>query len=379
MSSLGSVNDKVRSLLEKQIADGRQIGVQVCAYKDGKIVVDTWAGKMGPDDPRPVQGDSLFCSFSTTKGVTATAIHILADRGLIEYEAPVAQYWPKFAQNGKEKITVAQALSHQAGLHAMPKPYTVETLIDWEGGLKYIEGARPAYEPGTATGYHGYTFGWIAGGIVEGATGRHIKDVIREEIAEPLGVEDEMFVGIPDGVEDRLTTLEIWDLQRIFLDLGIDLPPDSDWFKAMPSELWWYFNLMSVRKACIPSVNGHFTARALAKMYAALAGDGSIDEVRLVSSERIAEMQRLMTDDIDIVLGRRVYKSIGYMLGGEWPMSFLPRTAFGHPGAGGSIGFADPEAGLSIAVTLNKMNWPTLGKFRAKEICDLIRSELGIT
>jgi aarF domain-containing kinase len=212
VSSLGSVNDKVRSLLEKQIADGRQIGVQVCAYKDGKIVVDTWAGKMGPDDPRPVQGDSLFCSFSTTKGVTATAIHILADRGLIEYEAPVAQYWPKFAQNGKEKITVAQALSHQAGLHAMPKPYTVETLIDWEGGLKYIEGARPAYEPGTATGYHGYTFGWIAGGIVEGATGRHIKDVIREEIAEPLGVEDEMFVGIPDGVEDRLTTLEIWDL-----------------------------------------------------------------------------------------------------------------------------------------------------------------------
>jgi CubicO group peptidase (beta-lactamase class C family) len=126
------VGEKVSELLEKQVSDGRQIGVQVCAYQEGKKIVDTWAGTMGPDDSRPVQADSLFCCWSTNKGVAATAIHILADRGLIDYDAKVADYWPEFAQNGKDKITVIQAMSHQAGIHAMPTPFSMEFLIDWD-------------------------------------------------------------------------------------------------------------------------------------------------------------------------------------------------------------------------------------------------------
>jgi aarF domain-containing kinase len=382
VNGLSDINDKITNLIKEQIAEGRQIGVQVCAYKDGLKIVDTWAGIMGLNDPRPVRADSLFCSFSTTKGVAATAIHILADKGLVEYDVPVAEYWPEFAQNGKERISVAQALSHQAGIHAMPTPYNVAHLTDWDAGIKWVEEGKPAYEPGTKTGYHGITFAWIVGGIIQGATGKTFQDVIKDEIAIPLGVEEDMFVGIPDGVENRLTTLEIWDIDEIrenLIKLEEDFSPDFD--KALPPECWRHFNSMSVRKACIPSVNGHFTARALAKMYGALANNGCIDGVTLVSSDRIKHMNQIITEDNDIVGGRRTRKGIGFSLGGEiddvvgWMGPRL--TAFGHGGAGGSGAYADPEVGLSIVVTLNKMIMES-GETRGKEIFDYIRAELGV-
>jgi CubicO group peptidase (beta-lactamase class C family) len=379
-----TLNDKVKKLIDRQVKDGRHIGVQVCAYKDGERLVDTWAGTMGPDDSRPIEADSLFCSWSTTKGVASTAIHMLADRGIIDYDARVTDYWPEFGQNGKDEVTVTQALSHQIGLHALPSPFNLEFILDWDAGIEYIEKAKPAYPPGTKMGYHAFTWGIIAGGIVQASSGRHIKDFVRDEIAKPLGIEDEMFLGIPDGVEDRLTTIEIWDIPSILKELGIKLPEDHDWFKAMPNERWKHFNEMAVRRACMPSSNGHFTARALAKMYAALAGDGSIDGVQLVSPERISYMQRLVTDQIDIVaLGMPVRRGIGFSLGGirdgiHGPMG--PRiTAFGHSGAGGSIAFADPEAGLAVAVTLNKMVFVMPSKSREMEICNLIRDELGVS
>ena len=166
-----SLNDKVHDLLLQQIAEGRQLGTQVCAYRNGEVIVDTWAGAMSPHEPRPVQSDSLFSSYSTTKGVAATLVHMLADRGQLDYEAPVAKYWPEFAQNGKDKITVAQAMSHQAGLHRMPEsPDEALGLLTWEKGLDWVAGGTPAYEPGTKTGYHALTYAWVAGGIVRGAT-----------------------------------------------------------------------------------------------------------------------------------------------------------------------------------------------------------------
>ena len=340
------------------------------AGKDGKVVVDTCAGQMGPDDPRPVQPDTLFCVFSTTKGLAAFAVHVLADKGLIEYDLPVAKYWPEFAVNGKDKVTVAQAMSHQAGLHAMPRPFRVEDITDWDAGIQRTAEGVPAYEPGTATGYHAVTFAWVAGGIVKGATGRQIKDVMNDEIARPLGLEDELYVGIPDGLEDRLATLKIWKIAP-----GID--PESDFLKAMPAEQWDHFNDLAVRKACLPSGNGHFTARAIAKMYAVLACGGELDGVRLVSPERIAQMRRLMTNDVDRVLGTPVPKGVGFFLGGACAMG--PRsTAFGHPGAGGSIGFCDPEVGLAVGVATNTMAQTLPGEGATDEICNLIRTELGI-
>jgi CubicO group peptidase (beta-lactamase class C family) len=377
---LGDLNQKVHALLLDQIERGTQLGTQVCAYRNGERIVDTWAGVMGPRDDRPVQADSLFSSFSTTKGVAATAVHILADRGIIDYGAPVAQYWPAFAQNGKGAITVAQAMSHQGGLHAVPQPYTLEFVTDWDAGLRWIEEGKPAWEPGTATGYHALTYAWVVGGIVQHASGRHIKDVIAEDIAAPLGMGDEMYVGIPDGLDERLTTLQTAAPNP---DSPMaKLPADHDIFKAMPPNTPFTFNDMAIRKACLPSANGHFTARSLARMYAALANGGEVDGVRLVSPERIEEMNACQIDSVDRVIMMPLRKGIGFFLGGKLNGAhgaMGPReTAFGHPGAGGSIAFADPEVGLSIAVTINKMLSTLQAEGPTYEICELIRNELGV-
>lgn len=376
-----ALNAKVHALLLEQIERGTQLGTQVCAYRNGDVIVDTWAGEMGPADPRPVQADTLFNCFSTTKGVAAAALHILADRGLIDYDAPVTKYWPAFGKNGKEKVTVAQAMSHQAGLHAVPHPLTIEFVQDWDAGLRWIEDGVPAYEPGTDTGYHALTYAWVAGGIIQHASGRHIKDVIREDIALPLGIAGQMFVGIPDGLDDRLATLMTAAEQGTVEPLPI--PPDHDFFKAMPTDSQLDFNDMRVRQSCIPSANGHFTARALARMYAALANGGQTDGVRLVSEVRIPSMYRLMVDTPDrVILGMPIRKGIGFFLGGKMmgvSGAQGPReTSFGHAGAGGSIAFADPEVGLSVAVTINKMLSTLTAEGPTFEICQLIREDLGV-
>ena len=384
------LNEKVHALLLDQIARGTQLGTQVCAYLGGEKIVDTWAGQMGPNDPRPVGPDTLFSSFSTTKGVAATALHILADRGIIEYEQPVARYWEEFGQKGKARVTVAQAMSHHAGLHAMPMdPAAAAPLLEWENGLRYIAEGEPAWEPGTETGYHAITFSWIAGGIIQYADGRHIQQVLEEEIVRPLGLEGEMYIGIPEGVEERLATLQTAQEQaaregqqaqtRVAM---FQLPPDHDFFKAMPPNLGWNFNDMRVRRACLPAANGHFTARALAKMYAALANGGVVDGVRLVSKERIGLMSAIQTEAPDRVLVMPMVKSIGFFNGGvlmgQHGAMGPRKTAFGHPGAGGSIAFADPEVGLAVAVTINKMQTTLQAEGPTFEICELIRTELGL-
>lgn len=371
------IQARIGEMIRQQVAEGRQIGVQVCVYHEGEVVVDDVAGQMGPEDTRPVQLDTLFCGFSATKGVAATAIHILADRGQLDYDAPVVKYWPSFGKNGKEQMTIAQALSHQGGLHAMPESFVPEHLTDFAAGMKRMEEATPAYEPGAACGYHAVTFGWIAGGIVLGASGRHIKDFIHTEIAEPLGMGAELFVGIPDGVEERLATLEI-----LAAGDGLPIPDDADFYKAMPKAMWPYYNTMRVRKACLPSANGHFSARALAKMYAALAEGGSIGGTRLVSGGRIEAMRRIMTSGVDRVLGMPANKGIGFQMGGEnngihGPMGRSSQT-FGHSGAGGSVGFCDPDTRLAVGLTINKMQYPGPGQGTTLEICDAIRGELGL-
>ena len=378
------LNARVHELLQAAIADGRHRGLQAAACKDGELVVDAWAGTMGPGDDRPVQGDSLFSSYSTTKGVAAAALHVLADRGLVQYDVPVAKYWSAFAASGKADITVAQAMSHQAGLHTTPRPVR-PYVLDWQKGLDYIAGLAPAWTPGTATGYHALTYGWIAGGIVEGASGRSFKDVLEEDLARPLGVSGELYVGIPEGVDHRLTTLqEPPPPPPGTPDPIASLSPDDDYFKAMGATPSLDLNDREVRRACLPSANGHFTARALARLYGALACGGEIGGVRLVSKERIAEMQRVQTEAPDRVLfGLKIPKGIGFWLGGLWSPRGQPsfmgarRTAFGHPGRGGSAAWADPDVGLSFAVTVNKLQPTIFGGGIAFDVGELIREELG--
>ncbi|MCC6386155.1 MAG: beta-lactamase family protein [Dehalococcoidia bacterium] len=376
------LNGRVKALIARQIAEGRQIGTQVCAYRDGHLIVDAWDGQMGAHDERRVGPDSLFSSFSTTKGVAATILHMLAGRGLLDYDAPVAKYWPEFARAGKGEVTVAQAMSHQAGLHAVPRPFTIEFIEDWEGALDWIAAQAPAYPPGTNTGYHAFTYAWVVGGIIQKASGRHIKEWLAEDLAGPLGVGDSMFIGIPEGVDERLTTLKNAPPPAPGTpNPAAALGPDHPMFQAMPMRTNFTFNDARTRRACLPSANGHFNARALARMYGALANGGEIDGVRIIASECIPHMYRLMTDGTDIVLGQRLRKGIGFFLGGseEAGASALgpSHTTFGHPGAGGSVGWADPEQRLSVAVTINQMHSGLQGEGPVAEICNFIRAEIA--
>lgn len=371
-------NAAVQELIDRQVASGSQIGVQVAAYLRGKPFVEAVSGTMGPNDPRPMRSDSLTCAFSATKGVAALAIHQLADRGELDYDEPVATYWPRFAQHGKDEITVAQAVSHMAGLHAMPEPFQTQHLLDWDAGIRRMEEAVPAWEPGSAVGYHAVTFGWIVGGIVEGATGRHIQEFMRTEIAEPLGIEHELYCGIPDDVSvlERCTTLEIHPAGE-----GLPIPDDAPFYEAMPKAMWPHFNHTPLRKACLPSGNGHMTARALARMYAALTHHGELDGAHLVTPERIPVMQRELYNEVDRVIGVPIRRSIGFFLGGAVPhpdgRMVIDRmgpyeTAFGHPGAGGPVGWADPESGLAIGVVSNKMAFTLPGEGATVEIVNLL-------
>jgi len=374
------IENAIQELIDRQVGSGEQIGLQVCAYSRGDKVVDVVAGSMGPDDERPVENNTLFGSFSCTKGPTSLAIHQLVDRGQLDYDAKVVKYWPAFGAHGKDKLTVAQAVSHQTGLYALPDPFSVESLIDWEAGLRRIENGVPAFEPGTAGAYDAVTFGWIAGGIIEAASGIPVSEYLRTEIAEPLGVEDEFYVGIPDEptVTARLSTVAMLPAGS-----GLGLAPDSPTLRAMPPDMWESFNTIEVRTACIPSANGHFSARGLARMYGALANGGEIDGVRLVSPSRIADMYKLRSHQLDIVAMVPIRRSAGFILGesvdvpGAGPIHGLTgpnESAFGHGGAGGSIGYADPDSGLALAVTINKMAWASPGTGATLEICDLIRS-----
>ena len=380
---MGTTNDAIQMVIDEQVAQGRQIGVQVAAYQHGRPIVSCVAGQMGPHDSRPVQNDTLFCSFSTTKGIAALALHQQIAKGLIDPEVPVAAYWPAFAANGKGAITVAQAMSHQAGLHALPSPTLHRHLTDWEAGLRLIEQGTPAWEPGTATGYHAVTYAWIVGGIVAGATGRHIHDVIRDDIAKPLGLGDELFVSVPvqdAAVRERLATLHI-----VPAGDGLPIPDDSPFYEAMPKSIWPYFNDMSVREACLPSANGHFSARALARVYGTLANGGEVDGTRLIAADYIPQMQRIQIHEVDRVLMSPIRKGIGFFMGGPGPTpdgrmvdgALGPRdTAFGHSGAGGSVAFADPEIGLGVGITLNKMSYPMPGEGVTVEIANAIRAAL---
>lgn len=377
------LNDQVQALLQDQIERGDQLGTQVAAYRNGELLVNTWAGVADARTNEPVTEDTLFSSFSTTKGVGAAAVHILADRGLLDYDDPVEKYWPEFAQNGKANITIAQAMSHQGGLHRLPRPVRTDFAADWEAGLRWIEELAPAYEPGTKTGYHAVTYSWVCGGIVQKVSGKHIRDFVVEDIAQVIGAEGGLYIGIPDDIDEkRLARLKpaAGGGPRAGLADTPAIPADHPMFDAMPPDSEINYNDMRIRRASMPGANGHFTAYGLAKMYGALANGGVVEGKRLISAERIPWMQKILTRDTDIVTTMPMRKGIGFMMGGATNGvvgAQGPReSAFGHAGNGGSVGFADPEIGLSVAVTLNLMQPGGSTRQPAKEIADLIRADL---
>jgi CubicO group peptidase (beta-lactamase class C family) len=355
-------------VIEELVASGREDGVQVAAYLDGEEVVNVCAGTADRVTGRPVEERTLFNAWSAGKGAASTVVHVLAERGVLDYGTPVAEYWPDFAANGKRTITVEHVLTHSAGLPQAPPGLRAADLAGWDGMCARIAVLRPLWEPGTATGYHALTFGYILGEVVRRVTGRPIAQVLREEVAGRLGVAGDLFFGVPSGELHRVARLEDGN----WSDLLAARPAGSLFFQAAPraiqagAELG---NRPDYLTADVPCA-GTMTARALARMYAALVGE--VDGVRLIGAERAAAVSRVLTAAPDRVLGAPVPKGLGYFVG-------LPEMGegFGCKGSGGSIGFADPVRRFAFALTHNRLTGPPADN--AGLVAEHVREALDLT
>ncbi|KAG7610309.1 UbiB domain [Arabidopsis suecica] len=277
------VESKVRKLLAELGSIQKILGIQVCAYKDGKVIIDTAAGVLGRYDPRPVQPDSLFPVFSVTKGVTAGMIHWLVDKRKLQLDQTVANMWPGFGSNGKDTIKVHHVLNHTSGMQNSFDPVGENPLLicDWDECLKRIANSSPETEPGSQQSYHYLTFGWLCGGILEYASGKKLQEILEESIVKPLNIDGELYIGIPPGVESRLATLtfdtdEMSKLSSIASQPELPSTFQPDKIIQMATNLPVLFNTLNVRRAIIPAANGHCSARALARYYATLADGGLV-------------------------------------------------------------------------------------------------------
>lgn len=333
---------KIQKLLDAAVSDNQERGIQIAAYFKGERVIDAWAGAADPEGKMPVDGDTLFPIFSSGKGIVATVIHLLAQRGKVLYDARIAEYWPQFGVNGKEAITVRQALAHTSGIPQMPEGASLASVCDWDRMCAEIAALPPLWTPGSKMEYHAMTFGWILGEVARRVDGRDFVRIMQEEICRPLGIAD-MYMGIGDEVESRVAMLEEPGAAAAAAQAT---GPQSVSPAVMPLHAW--MNRADARRACIPASNGIMTARALARHYAALLS-GGVDGIELLSPERI----RLATEAQRLNDGTAIHMGLGYFLGGKDSLMGSRPTAFGHGGYGGSLGFADPECQLALGLTKN--------------------------
>jgi CubicO group peptidase (beta-lactamase class C family) len=364
----------VRRLLEDLVASGQELGLQVAAYHKGRLVIDAWAGVADISSGRKVDGETLFTVFSTTKGITYACIHMLAERGKLDYDDTVARFWPAFAAKGKDRVTIRQVLTHSSAVPQMPDGATPEDICDWDRICAGIAELPLLWEPGKLTGYHAFTVGWILGEVMRRIDGRPVARFVEEEVCRPLGMKN-LFLGIPDRVEGRVATL-------------VDAPPVAGapeplplFLKAIPEKLpaaAVLFNRRDVRRACIPAAGGIMNARDLARFYAALST--GVDGLRLLSPERVSLVAREQRRDPDQVLGLPTRKGLGFFLHGENGESISESSnSFGHPGAGGSVGYADPEHELAVGFTKTLLNAPLDRNTGADvKVTAAVRHALGI-
>ncbi|MFF0433232.1 serine hydrolase domain-containing protein [Streptomyces sp. NPDC004327] len=361
---MADIQARVEDLARRLVDSGAEKAVQVAAYLHGELIVDAYAGEGAAG--QEVGSDSLFHAYSTGKGVTATLVHVLVERGLLDYDTPLAAYWPEFGAHGKDRTTVRDALTHRTGVPQLPPAITPEELCDWDGMCALIAAQEPLWEPGTASGYHGWTFGWVLGETVRRATGLDgVAEALRTYVTEPLGIADSLFYGIPDEQAGRVVPLVAGSWEEMLAAI----PADAPFFRAVPNPDVWPCARLANRpdflRAHAPA-GATLTARAAARMYAALLGE--VDGVRLLPAERLPSLYELRTREPDRVLGVPVPKGLGYFLGR--PETGGEPTAFGHNGSGGSTAFADPKRGLAFAFTRSRLS---AGDSSAADLAALVR------
>jgi CubicO group peptidase (beta-lactamase class C family) len=367
----------VREAFEKSFAAGEEVGASFAAFLDGAPVVDLWGGHADAARSRPWQRDTLVNVFSTTKAPAALVLHMLAERGAVDLDAPVAAYWPEFARAGKEALRVRDLLAHRAGLAALRAPLPVEALWDWRQMTDALAAEAPWWEPGTESGYHAMTYGFLVGEVARRAAGRTLGAFFRDEVARPLGAD--FWIGLPASEDARVAELVPPSPAELAAAGPAAAPaPGSLLAQVManPPLVPATANRPEWRRAEIPAANGHGNARSVARVMAALAGGGSLGGARVIGADALARATREEWRGKDLVLGVEMSWGLGFMLESDTlPLSPGGR-AFGHGGWGGSLGVADPEARLGWAYVMNKMSPGTLGDTRAFRLAQALYSAL---
>lgn len=358
--------EAVKTVFELLFATGKELGAALSIWIDGKPVIDLWGGYADAQQTRPWRSDTLVNVFSNTKAFSATCVHRLVETGRLNLDRPACDYWPEFARAGKAAITLRQILSHQAGLPSISQPLPAEALFDWQVMTEALSQQAPLWPPGTIHGYHARTYGWLLGEIVRRTAGRSLGTFCKEEISGPLGLD--FHIGL-----DPSQFIRVADMQPIpaapkgtVPNMGHEMVHNPKGLTARAftnpplHEIHDAINTPEWRQAEIPSSNGHCTANSLAKFYSALACGGSLDGYGLLRPETIEHVRTEQVRGPDAVLLLETRFGLGFML--PVPDNNLGpnERAFGHPGMGGSLGFADPEAGVGFGYTLNKSGYHIL-------------------
>lgn len=345
-------------------------GAALCIFHRGRKVVDLWGGTTDSTGAR-WNADTASLSYSTTKGVASTLLHVLVDKGLLDYDEPVAKHWPEFAYGGKQKITVRQVMSHEAGLYDISSMVDhARRMLDWDYMVRALEAAHPIHEPGTAHGYHGLTYGYLVGEIIQRVTGKPFGQVLQEEITGPLDL-DGLYIGLPAEQAHRKAVLALSGIQA--RQGGADrtrsyLAAINRWLQmvGVPVDLREAeraliphgidevdFNSPEFAAACIPSANGVFTARSLATLYAVLAGGGEMNGVRLISEKTLHRASTIQNRTVDRVVPFPMQWRLGYHRPFTMGLGGGIRHGIGHFGFGGSGAWADFDRNLAVGMTLN--------------------------
>ncbi len=385
--------ERVAEAFVDNLQSNGEVGASVCVTVDGETVVDLWGGVADPKTGAAWQADTVSVVFSCTKGATALCAHVLASRGQLDLDAPVVELWPEFGQHGKEHVTTRMMLDHSAGVPALRARIKDSGPYEWDYMTGLLAAEQPFWQPGTRNGYHGFTFGWTVGEMVRRASGKSLGTFFREEIAGPLGLD--FWIGLPETIEPRVAPilaypLKAEDARTPFLrDLAIDKQSIPFLF-YMNVGAWRAggANTRAARAAEIGAANGVTNARGLAGMYQPLANGGG----RLVDAATLARMGEVSMathDDATLRIPTRFSpgfmksmdnrkRSVGARLFGEDVDSvIMGSAAFGHVGAGGSLGFADPAAGLSFGYTMNQMGPGILMNRRGQSLVDATYQSLG--
>ena len=348
--------ERVREVFAGAFERGAELGASVCVMIEGEPVVDLWGGFADEGRTAPWNRDSLVNVYSTTKGMTAICALRLVEEGQLELDVPVARYWPEFAEAGKGELPVRYLLSHRAGLAAVREPLAPGSLYDWDRMVGALARQEPWWTPGEAHGYHAVTFGFLVGELVRRISGRSLGTYFREELAEPLGID--FHIGLPEELEGRVADLvqgPVHPSEQPNLMEEIFAQPDSMLGKAFlnpvldPQDV----NTRAWRAAEIPAANGHGTAAALARIYAALSVGGALDGVHVLTPATIELARTEQSLGRDLILPLVSRFGLGFsMPPSEEPTGPNPQV-FGHAGMGGSYGQADPENRMSFGYTMN--------------------------